>query len=167
MINHELPWSTMNYHGHKPWCHLPKHGLKQWTDMVVHGRPWYFMVHHGKSWVLAMFCWMAPWFWPWSILAWVMSSINVQSLRKIQHELSEKQAYECILDRWWQQWWRRHQWWWQWLCSQCSQMEGGADALSHACTHPRMTGKHYLSHQCFWVGEGEKYDKEILSDLNL
>ncbi len=28
MVNHELTWSTTNYHGQKPWCHLTKHGQK-------------------------------------------------------------------------------------------------------------------------------------------
>ncbi len=40
VVNLELPWSTMNYHGQKQWWHLTQHGQEPWTNMVVHGRPW-------------------------------------------------------------------------------------------------------------------------------
>ena len=53
MVNHELLWSTMNYHGQKPWCHSTKHGQKPWTIMVVHTRPCFTMADH-ELWRLTM-----------------------------------------------------------------------------------------------------------------
>ncbi len=56
MVDHELRWSTMNYNGQNPWCHLTKHSQRPWPNMVVHGWLWLFVVDHGKSWFLAVFC---------------------------------------------------------------------------------------------------------------